>query len=528
LKNNRVIIIGSGLSAYAAVLAALEYNCHITLLDVGERLPDNLSEEISNLKNVNSAEVNAKLMNLKKKENQKSLLNKKMPQKTVFGSKYFYKEFQLDDGNLLPYTEALGGYSVAWGAAVLPPDERDLANYPIEFKYLEESLNFIASKISMPHLEDSLTAFFPNFGNYSTSIKLSPSQEKLLSKVSKLNKVTESSICISGQARIATKADGDRACRYCGMCSNGCVYNSIFSAEKAISHLVSIGSVAYISRKWVFNICEDAKNVKVQAINSEGKLEEFPADFVFVAAGAVNSTKIAHAMKKSKEKIILNKTGGFVRPYFSFRKNGFDWPIQNTQSNIFLEIRNTKISEYWIHSQISTPNEIVIYGLRFFGRNFFSLLISPLRRFLLNHLVIVMTNLHSNEGPFYELDLNEEIDTPRLRGKLVVTKNCKKLEAKIDRYLKIRFLSLGMLALPFTKKGISSGPGYHLGGSLPMGGSSALSTDSLGRLAGSRNVHFVDTSVLPSIPATTIGFLTMANAHRIVKGRLSIENFEQI
>ena len=42
-----------------------------------------------------------------------------------------------------------------------------------------------------------------------------------------------------------------------------------------------------------------------------------------------------------------------------------------------------------------------------------------------------------------------------------------------------------------------------------------LDTDILGRPAGLRRVHLVDASVFPSIPATTITFSVMANAHRI-------------
>jgi choline dehydrogenase-like flavoprotein len=42
-----------------------------------------------------------------------------------------------------------------------------------------------------------------------------------------------------------------------------------------------------------------------------------------------------------------------------------------------------------------------------------------------------------------------------------------------------------------------------------------LETDVLGRPAGLRRVHLVDASVFPSIPATTITFSAMANAHRI-------------
>ena len=43
----------------------------------------------------------------------------------------------------------------------------------------------------------------------------------------------------------------------------------------------------------------------------------------------------------------------------------------------------------------------------------------------------------------------------------------------------------------------------------------ANQSDALGRPMGRSRVHVVDASSLPSIPATTITFSVMANAHRI-------------
>ena len=49
-----------------------------------------------------------------------------------------------------------------------------------------------------------------------------------------------------------------------------------------------------------------------------------------------------------------------------------------------------------------------------------------------------------------------------------------------------------------------------------------LETDTMGRFPGIDRVHLVDSSVLPSIPGTSITFSTMANSHRIatLAGRL--------
>jgi choline dehydrogenase-like flavoprotein len=60
------------------------------------------------------------------------------------------------------------------------------------------------------------------------------------------------------------------------------------------------------------------------------------------------------------------------------------------------------------------------------------------------------------------------------------------------------------------------GRGFHSGGSFPMSRTPApLETDIQGRPPGLTRVHAIDSSVLPSIAATTITLTVMANAYRI-------------
>ncbi len=60
------------------------------------------------------------------------------------------------------------------------------------------------------------------------------------------------------------------------------------------------------------------------------------------------------------------------------------------------------------------------------------------------------------------------------------------------------------------------GRGYHSGGSFPMSHHPrGFQSDTLGRPLGWERIHLVDASVFPTIPATTITYTIMANAHRI-------------
>jgi len=60
------------------------------------------------------------------------------------------------------------------------------------------------------------------------------------------------------------------------------------------------------------------------------------------------------------------------------------------------------------------------------------------------------------------------------------------------------------------------GRGFHSGGSFPLSRTPGeTETDLLGRPRGFDRIHVVDATVLPSVPATTITYTIMANAHRV-------------
>ena len=74
----------------------------------------------------------------------------------------------------------------------------------------------------------------------------------------------------------------------------------------------------------------------------------------------------------------------------------------------------------------------------------------------------------------------------------------------------------GMIALTPLARLNPLGSSFHCGGTFPMRENPKQGeTDVLGRPAGFHRVHLIDASVFPTIPASTITFSVMANAHRI-------------
>ena len=59
---------------------------------------------------------------------------------------------------------------------------------------------------------------------------------------------------------------------------------------------------------------------------------------------------------------------------------------------------------------------------------------------------------------------------------------------------------------------------------MPMSATSSdglFTSDTMGRVGTMKNTHVIDTSILPSVPASPTTFNTMANAIRIVKGTVN-------
>ena len=110
-------------------------------------------------------------------------------------------------------------------------------------------------------------------------------------------------------------------------------------------------------------------------------------------------------------------------------------------------------------------------------------------------------------------------------GGLVVEKDGEKIMVRVENGDASRSMKRWLRALSrtLTRQGLlmpvgtfeitPPGTGYHSGASLPHG----VETDSLGRLAGSRRVHFVDSSVVPKISVGSITPTVMINAMRIAR-----------
>lgn len=94
--------------------------------------------------------------------------------------------------------------------------------------------------------------------------------------------------------------------------------------------------------------------------------------------------------------------------------------------------------------------------------------------------------------------------------------DAKKIINRVVKELFSNFSSIGVWPiLPLTKIGLP-GDGNHIGGVFPMKRAPVQwESDAYGRVKGWQRIHIVDASVMPTLPAPTLSYSVMANAHRI-------------
>lgn len=516
-----VAVIGSGLSAIGAIKALRAQGIRPVVIDQGELLDDQRTSRIEELARRQPAEW-SKQERRDLGSNPSLQDGSSIPKKLVFGSDYFYGKPSAKaplefSGNLPPFSYALGGLSAGWGAAVLPPQACDLADWPVEAKELDAYCAKVLAELPYSARDDGLSLDFPLLSSDKEALRPSRSERWLLEALEAAS-ILEKGKTVFGQARLLVNAaSSEQGCRYCGQCMSGCVYGAIYKAGDEIMALRERGEIEYRPGHLVQRLVEADEMVVVTSVDVAGTQHSMAFDRVFVAAGAANSARLVmDSLGLYGKKVPLLTRGGFVIPMLSLRRIPSEWPNCNTQPGLFMELRSKGL-EHWVHVQISTENELLLQKLGV-GADANGL-VEHIKRRVASHIVLLFVNYHSDHAGRYVLSLEPPAGGEKA-SRLISVHHGAYPQWKVWRKSWMQLLSvfakIGCFPLfPLAK--LNSGA-YHVGGSLPMRRQPAgdLETDDLGRVRAWKRVHIVDTAVFPTLPGTTIGLLAMANAYRIV------------
>jgi len=296
----------------------------------------------------------------------------------------------------------------------------------------------------------------------------------------------------------------------------GCPYDFIYSSAHTLRELHGHPLFSYEPGVVVERLEELVGAVRLTGVRLDsGEPWSAAGDKVFLAAGVLPSTKIVLLSQEAYDRpVYIKDSQYYLFPLVQFaRSAGVRTEALYTLSQIFLEIADLAVSPNTIHLQLYSYSDIISGAMKAtLGPVGWDWLVGQLD----SRMLIVQGYLHSDHSSRLQVQLQRDGEHSRLRVEAEMNPAVSPAVRRVVRKLLRQAPALQALPLEPLLQIAAPGRGFHSGGSLPMHERPGeFETDLLGRPHGWERVHVVDSTVFPSIPATTITFSVMANAHRI-------------
>ena len=515
----------------AALALSRRESVQITIVDIGLQLETERQQLVSTLASYPLHEWDDQMIEGLSKESVHSK-NRGVPEKRVFGSDFPFRNVGQLGGvtvaNGAPtslISSAYGGFSNVWGSQIMPFTTSIFESWPVSAAVMRRHYETILRQIPFAGEEDDLAADFPLMRPPVALPAMSPRSLRVLNAYEKSrSKINDRGITI-GKARLAFDATN---CIRCGMCMTGCPYGLIYSAAQTFDALRSANRVTHHSGFLALKIVEEDN--KVSVITKEiatGRMRGFEADRVYVACGAIGTTRlVANSLGLFDVDICMHESQQFVLPMLS--AHATEDPRRK---------RDFTLNQF---NMIVAPNggSVDISQLHFYTFNpkFIDSLPSALRASsaerlqvqLLRRLTVAFGYLPSWKSPRLHISVGSPSKDLSLPEFHISSGGAPAGHSRMLRTIMLRLIQSARLldlypVVPMLRLS-AGGKSYHWGGSFPHTSdrSTAFSSDRLGRVGSWERIHLVDASVFPNVPAMTFGLTIMANAHRIASETLEL------
>jgi hypothetical protein len=301
----------------------------------------------------------------------------------------------------------------------------------------------------------------------------------------------------------------------------GCPYGLIYSAASTFDALRLGGRVTHRSGLLAVDISEGPAGARVVAKElATGRLHCFEADRVYVACGAIGTTRlVASSLRLFDAELSMVESQQFVLPLLSMHpipdpRREPDFTLNQFNMILAPDGSSADLSQLHFYSFNSAFVEALPSVLRARG-------MQALQAQLLRRLTVALGYLPSWRSPRLVVRVSPSrngADVPDVRveggappdGRKHMLRQVLTMLARSARPLDL-YPVLPMLRLA------APGRSYHWGGSFPHEGGARgpAGSDALGRVGPWQRVHLVDAAVFPNVPAMTFTLTIMANAHRI-------------
>ncbi len=490
----RLAIVGAGPAALAAALAVIARGMTPEILDIAAPPP---AAAVALRDRLAASAPDAWRAEDRAAAQAPAQPSRPVPRKAWFGSDFAFADesFGISSAGPVP-SRAFGGFSTIWGAAVLAPQAVDLADWPVE-----------VTRVLGPALDRASAILPARAANLPYGAQISALRADAAGLAPTL-----------GPANLAV--DG-AACNACGMCLSGCPYGAIFDAGPRLASLERAGKLSIRRDVFVTDFDEDGKEVALRGLDLAARCRiEARYSRVFLAAGAIGTTRIAlRARALFDRDVVMKDSQKILLPILRLPApaNALD-PRGLTLAGLFVDPPAPEGYAHRPHLQITGMNPMLLAHLGIGPDPAKGAWRRALLRPLLARLMVGWGGLHSDYSGGLTLRLSpgdgmRDALTIRTRESAKAAPAARAAVAAFRRAL----APTRTYIPPVGWRVVAPGEGNHIGGSLPMNGGAGLSSDALGRPLGFTRVHALDASTFPSVPATTMLLLSMANADRIAR-----------
>jgi hypothetical protein len=482
-KNYRIAVIGSGHAALGACFIFTQYpDIQIDVIDIG---------------------LTSKYLN----QTDKPILNAK----SCHGS---YFPYGLNDSRW-PVTleskrmcssHAYGGFSNVYSGAFVAPRKKDLVYWPNESIPSNADFSSVLNHVGVIAANDCLETWSP---------LVSPSSRDV-----HRDEAFAQPQSFLGFSRIAVQWSGDGV--------NPAPYNT----ASAFSNFRERRQVNYTGATYVHSLIKTSTGVEVWVISDDKVVCFGEYDAVFLAAGCINTTGIAHRSCRPgvEGQYNLKSTAGFIQGFVGKGpKNSPELELRRRHNlpEMFLEIQDSAFSGYWSHTQISAVNR---YVLETVSQRLPSLMVKKFHQ-ATEKFYFALTNVPSilNTRSIIVCSANgmlrHSFSGDQIRIEESLPTNDVKWRQAVRTAIYNNGNNLNMSYIPGSEwlgnklRGNQLG-GWHFGGTLPMSendDTTTLTCTPQGELRALPGVFIVDSAAFPSIPGTTVAFLTMAHASKVAR-----------
>lgn len=528
-----MIVIGSGPAAVAACHALSGQGHQVLVLDVGKQLEPARMEAVARMSAVDPEGWSDEDLATVKSDDSGG--RDAVHSKKIFGSSFCLESgdspvgVDWQGGPGFCHSLAFGGLSNVWGAVLLSYRQSDIAGWPVTLDELVPHYRAVMDFVPGTAVVDDLNDILPTYSDSGTPLEPSLQAKALLDDLGRNRLDLRESGIHFGRSRLAIRAGSDdrgSACCYCAGCLSGCPYGLIYSSAQTMAELIAGGRVIYRANHFVERIEDLGGEVLVKGRDLDsGQSFEIKANRVFIGAGVLPTARIVlESLGCYNRPVTLKDSQYFIYPMLRTKGvPGVSSERMHTSAQVFMEIDQPAISPHLVHLQIYGYSSFLTREL---DKTFLRMPLKNdrFRDWFLGRLLIVQGYLHSRHSGSIRLCLRQTRD-----GESVLEAQSKSSFGAMLTVLKVGWSLLrngfktGAWPIIAGLRLSPPGQSYHSGGSFPMAANPGeLQTDVLGRLPSMQRVHLVDASVFPSIPATSITFSVMANAHRIATqaGRL--------